>query len=91
MKRLSQAPVPPFDRQAEAERLAVQRAEAEMRSASSFFYECDCVSEHKIESEVVGCRFMATAPHGRSILLLGGGISVPLIVEQQIVRVPQSL
>ena len=46
MKRLSQAPVPPFDRQAEAERLAVQRAEAEMRSASSFFYECDCVSEH---------------------------------------------
>ena len=34
MKRLSQAPVPPFDRQAEAERLAVQRAEAE-RSASS--------------------------------------------------------
>ena len=35
MKRLSQAPVPPFDRQAEAERLAVQRAEAEMRSASS--------------------------------------------------------
>ena len=49
------------------------------------------MSEHKIESEVVGCRFMATAPHGRSILLLGGGISVPLIVEQQIVRVPKSL
>ena len=62
MKRLSQAPVPPFDRQAEAERLAVQRAEAEMRSASSFFYECDCVSEHKIESEVVGCRF-SWQPH----------------------------
>ena len=67
MKRLSQAPVPPFDRQAEAERLAVQRAEAEMRSASSFFYECDCVSEHKIESEVVGCRFWQ--PHRMADLL----------------------
>ena len=46
-----------------------------------------------MKTEVVGrgVSLLATAPHGRSTLLLGGGISVPLIVEQQIVRVPKSL